>query len=106
RQTPTTPAVHAGTDVRQVPSPQVKVPRSSSVEPSQSSSWLLHDSPAGRTWPVHGPQMPKSQRVVPATQAPTPIIADGPSKQRREAFPSTLSSVSSQSSPAQPTPIP
>jgi len=71
-------AVQAATVVVHAPMPQVNDPRSSSVDPSQSSSSALHASPPGVTSPVQGPQTPAVQVSVPDRQAPTPSVPAAP----------------------------
>src|SRR5262245_1390118 len=72
------PAVHS--PVPQLPHGQQATPppATSSVAPSQSSSWPLHSSARGRTSPTQPPQLDIVHCCEPARHGPTPSVPTGP----------------------------
>ena len=60
------------------PTPQVMVPRPSSIWPSQSSSRPLQTSALGSTSPVQVPKAPPPQERDPVRHTPTPAVPVGP----------------------------
>ena len=69
---PTVPLTQEATAFTQAPDPQlsVKPAKSSSINPSQSSSLPLHCSGTGLTTPTHGPKAPSTHTWVPSLHSP------------------------------------